>query len=115
MIDERLVGTWWAIKKNGYSYNIFKGPSSCSSSGSLPENAISCWFSPFNVDLQKALWGENVILFYKNGLRDLLVLTEHVSVEGITFPPEEYIDDNSITEIEIKPNGDYVIFDSIKI
>ena len=114
MIDERLVGTWWAMKKNGRSYSIFKGPSACSIAGDLPNNAISCWYSPFNVELQKLLWGENIILIFKNGIKQPLD-SEHASTENITFPPEDYIEDNSITEIEIKPNGDYMIFDSIPI
>lgn len=114
MIDERLVGTWWAFKRNGNPYCIFKGPSACSPSGSLPDSTCSCWYSPFNDELQKVLGGPQIIFLYRSPMARMGPV-ERVSTQGITFPPEEYIDDESITEIEIKPNGDYVIFDSIKI
>lgn len=113
MIDERLIGTWWAIKKNGISYSIFKGPSACSPSGALPDNAKTNWHTPFDEELQKILWGIDTVLFYNDNANNSRNTTK-ISVKDVTFPPEEYIDDNSITEIEIKPNGDYVIFDSIQ-
>lgn len=114
MINERLVGTWWILKGNKYPYSIFRGPSCPSLFGKIPDNALTTWYVPFNEELQKALWGIDTVLFCNNGVSDPRDATK-VSVKGITFPPEEYIDDNSITEIEIKPNGDYMIFDSIKI
>lgn len=106
MIDKRLIGKWWAYyrtKYNTVTYAVYKGESPPKESV-LPDDAVTKWHFPQGLD------GKSTPI--DTGLYNDSETTTWFT-KGITFPPLEYLNENSITEFEILPNGDYLIFDSI--
>lgn len=107
MIDERLVGKWWAYFHTNFNvYAVYKGENP-PKGDRLPDGAITKWYFPEGLNYKE---NKPTNVGWYNDAR----MTAWNS-EGITFPPSSYLKENSITEFEILPNGDYLIFDSINI
>lgn len=112
MINPYLVGKWYALYiKNGSTkvYAVYKG-NTRTKAGELPKDAVTVWFYPEGYEL----FDGSIKVPNKIHLRDKTFLTS-CSIEGITFPPKEYLEDNHITEFEILSNGDYMILESTKL
>lgn len=100
MINSKLIGKWWVYKYNN-RYALFRGDTCCDKLCRLPDDAITRWIYPEHQGHLSNFW-------YNPS-------SEILDISNIIFPPSEYLENRTITEIEIKQNGDYIIFDSISI
>lgn len=103
MIDERLIGKWWVFNYSGV-FAMYKGNTQCElPSCSMPKDAETKWWYPYE---NKGNLGP-IVLDHKYPLSN-----NRIPIDGLTIPPAEYFDEDTLTEIEILKNGDYRIFDS---
>ena len=108
-INPYLVGKWYALYiKNGSTkvYAVYKG-NTRTKAGELPKDAVTVWFYPEGYEL----FDGSIKVPNKIHLRDKTFLTS-CSIEGITFPPKEYLEDNNVEELADIVEVIYAILDS---